>query len=86
MEVGCYIADPRHRPDDIAKQEPPTVGSLYTLCQLHNADVRDQRSPKNPIVFLEQHGGKHIKACAGKSRSAPSCRELLCDVRRRPLI
>ena len=62
MEVGGYIADPRHRPDGITKQEPPTVGSLYTLCQLHNADVRDQRSPKNSMILLDQNGGKHIKS------------------------
>ena len=61
MEVGGYIADPWHRPDGIAKQKPPTVGSLNALCQLQNADVRDQRCPKNSIVFLEQNSGKHIK-------------------------
>ncbi len=61
MEVGGYIANARHRPDGITKQEPPTVGSLDTLCQIHDADVRDQRSPKNSVVFLEQNSGKHIK-------------------------
>jgi hypothetical protein len=39
LEVGSYIANPRHRPNGIAKQEPPTVGSLNPLCQIQNAAV-----------------------------------------------
>jgi hypothetical protein len=57
LEVGGYIANPRHRPNGIAKQEPPTVGSLNPLCQFQNAAVRDQRSPKNSVVFLEENSG-----------------------------